>query len=317
MFFGIIILAAFFAMNMGGANFAASFGAGCGSRLITKRRAAWLFLFCVVLGAELFGKNVAHTLGQGLVPVAAITPRTLVIIFFSAGLSMFVANRLKIPQSTSFVTVAAITGVGAYVGNVNWATVAFLVPFWIGLPLLSYGLTRWLTSLVYPPRSTNFWFYERYANHEKKLKAFVIISSCYNAFSVGSNNVANVVGPLLNVQSLSMPLAFSFYAAFFGIGAFVFSEPLKTAGEKFVPLGLLTASIIALVSGTLMIIASVMGVPQSFVMLQMGAVLAVSSLKHGSELTFNNPLTHKILYTWTINPILTFILTYVLCGIFL
>ena len=127
---------------------------------------------------------------------------------------------------------------------------------------------------------------------------------------MGTNNVANIVGPFLALGKFSLSPILFIFAFFYGLGAFVFRGSIKTAGNKIVPLGLLTASIISVISGTLMIIASMFGIPQSFVMLKMGAIFAVSSLKDGTESTFNNPITQKTLYTWIINPIVTFFLSY-------
>ena len=282
--------------------------------MITRRNAGWLFIAFVIIGSLFLGERVAVTLGKNLVAPEVLNQKAIIVIFLSAGLSMFVANLIKIPQSTSLVTVASIAGVGAYYQKINVETFMYLLPFWIVLPVISYGLTCVLTSYVYPPRKLNFWVYERFANHEKKLKAFVIFSSCYSAFSVGTNNVANVVGPLLGTK-ISVITALVLFGFFYGLGAFVFNGPLKTMSQKIVPLGLLTATIISLVSGTLMIVASSLGIPQSFVMLQMGAIFAVSSLKHGQDSTFEHPLTRKTLYTWTINPVLTFFTSWLLAWI--
>ncbi len=305
----IITLAVFFAMNMGGASFAASFGSPIGASIIHRRYARFLFLFFVMLGAVILGKNVSLTLGEDIVPINLLTPKAIALVFFAAGLSMLVANLMHIPQSTSLVTVAAIAGVGAYYESVNIKTILFLLPFWILLPVISFILTYATTKMLYPPRKSNFWIYERFINHEDKLKAFVIITSCYNAFSVGTNNVANVVGPLLdsNISIVQMLLGFAFV---YGGGAFIFKGATKTVSKRIVPLGLLTVSIISIVSGSLMIFASAIGVPQSFVMLQLGAVFAVSSLKDGHDMTLANPVTQKTFYTWTINPILTFLFAY-------
>ncbi len=312
MFFLIYILATFFAINMGGASFAAAFAASYGGNILPKARAGLLFIVFVILGALIFGDSVATTLGKSIVPSHLLGTKALVIIFFSAGLSMFVANLTKIPQSTSLVTVAAIAGVGARFSAVNLATLGFLIPFWIVLPLISFALSYYLGGFIYPPRKSNFWLYERFINHQSKLRKFVIFCSCYSAFSVGTNNVANVVGPLFGRLDISLINVFFIYAIIYGLGAFIFTGPIKTAGNKIVPLGLPTASIISLVSGTLMIIASCFGVPQSLVMLQMGAIFAISSLKDGVAETFKNKYIIRTFYTWTINPILTFFLSWVL-----
>ncbi len=301
---------------MGGASFAAAFATSYGGRILSKRTAGVLFIVFVILGSVMLGKNVAITLGRNIVPSELITQKAIIIIFFTAGLSMFVANMMHIPQSTSLVTVAAIAGVGACFRQVNLNTLYYLIPFWIFLPVLSYFLTHYLTGFIYPPKKQNYWVYERFINHQEKLKKFVIAANCYNAFSVGTNNVANVVGPLIALGKFAFSPAFFIFACFYGLGAFVFRGSLKTAGDRIVPLGLLTASVISVISGTLMLVASMLGIPQSFVMLKMGAIFAVSSLKDGHESTFSNPLTQKTLYTWIINPTITFFMSYGLMWFF-
>lgn len=300
---------------MGGASFAASFAAGYGGKIITHLRANILFILFVILGSVTCGKNVTMTLANDIIPVQFMTDTALVIIFASAGLGMFIANIMNIPQSTSLVTVAAIAGVGAYFKILSIKTLLYFLPFWILLPVICYLITHRLTNYFYPPRKSNFWVYEKFVNQEHKLKFFVIITACYSAFSVGSNNVANVAAPYLAYSKLTMPFLLFLFAIVYGLGGFIFTGPIKTAGQKIVPLGLLTASVISLVSGTMMLLASYLGIPQSFVMLKMGSLFAVSTLKHGSELTFSNPITQKTFYTWTINPLIVFLLSYALSGL--
>jgi len=311
MAFLIIIFALFFTVNMGGTTFAASFAAPFGSRIIEKTMAALLFVIFVVLGAYLLGENVAITLGREIVSPRILDERALLVILFSAGISLFVSNLMRIPQSTSFVTVAAIAGVGAYHGQLEGRIFCYLVPFWVLLPVASYFLAHVLIGMVYPPRKSNFWVYERFINHQDKLKFFVVATSCYCAFAVGSNNVANVAGPMMGITGqMSLTRLLAGFAIVYGGGAFLFTEPIKTAGHKIVPLGLLSASIISVVAGSLMLFASTLGIPQSFVMLKMAAIFAVASIKEGHQLTFQKPLTKQTLYTWTINPVITFFVSW-------
>jgi len=310
MIFLISLLSIFFALNMGGASLSASFSAAYGGKFLTRVQSSFLFVLFVILGSVLLGQNVSDTLSKDIIPVSLLTQKGIIVIFLSAGISMFVSNLMHIPQSTSLVTVAAIAGVGGYVGELNISTILRFIPFWVLLPILSYVITYYVAGYIYPPRRINFWIYQKLINQQQKLKTFVIICSCYNAFSVGTNNVANVVGPFVGSGSLSMMTALLLFGFIYGLGGFAFTGPIRTAGDKIVPLGLITASIISLVSGTLMIMASVYGMPQSFVMLQMGALFAVSSLKKGTLATFENPLTRNTLYTWTINPVITYFLSF-------
>lgn len=311
----LIILAVLFALNMGGSNFGASFAAAHGGRIITKRKAQLLFIVFVFLGALLMGRPVSETIGNRLIPPGLITFDNLLIIFTGTTFSLFIANKLGVPQSTSLVTVASVLGVGAYFNAVYLKTLLYLVPFWFLLPAAGYLLTLFLGRFIYPPRQSNFWIYEKLVHHKKRLLGFVIIASCYNAFSIGANNVANAAGPLFGAGVMDKTLGLILIAPIFGLGSVAFSKSLKTAGGKIVPLGLLSATIICVVTGTLMLTASLLGVPQSFVMIKVAAIFAIGGLKNGHRSTFLNPATKKTYYSWLVTPIVVFGLSLGLCWI--
>lgn len=308
----LTLLVALFALNMGGSNFAAAFAAAHGGRILSKRTAQLLFTLFVFLGALLIGKPVTETLGNNIIPHQLLKMDAVLIILVSATICLFTSNLLHIPQSTSLVTVGSIAGVGLYFKTIYAKTFLYLMPFWILLPVIGYILTYFLGKMVYPPRKGNFWIYEKLVNHKERLKIFVIAASCYNAFAVGTNNVANAAGPLAGGGIVGKTLGLALIAPVFGLGSLAFSGPLKTAGQRIVPLGLLTATIICLVTGTLMIIASSLGVPQSFVMIKVASVFAVSSLKNGHKLTFGNPVTKQTYMSWIISPVVAVALSFFL-----
>lgn len=310
----LISAVTFFALNMGGSGFAVSFASAYGSKVVSRKKAQLLFAISVFLGAVIVGQPVAQTLGNRIIPPQLLGFDTVLIILISASLSLFIANLLYVPQSTSLVTIGSILGVGLYFRSIYAETFLRLIPFWILLPVIGYVLTYLLGRLIYPPRKSNFWIYEKLVNNSKRLKIFVIVASCYNAFSIGTNNVANAAGPLAGADIIGKSLGLVLIAPIFGAGSLIFSKPLKTVSEKMVPLGLLTATIICLVTGTLMIIASLSGIPQSFVMIRVAAVLAISGLKNGHKLAFANPLTKRIYLTWMITPLIAVLISYLLTG---
>ena len=63
-----------------------------------------------------------------------------------------------------------------------------------------------------------------------------------------------------------------------------------------------------------MIIASILGVPQSFVMIKVASVFAISGLKDGHKFTFLNPITKKTYLTWIITPVIAVIISFLLTG---
>lgn len=320
MFKNIILVAVviFFAMNMGASGIAPSFAAAYGGRLIKKKNAIILFGIFVILGALLLGKNVTLTLGKKLLPQGLISFDVASIILVSAALSLFLANILKIPQSTSQVTLAAIVGAGLYFKELNLRTLFLkILPMWIILPLLSYILTFVLYRIIYPPEHDNLHIYQKIFANERKLRLSSLVASCYVAFAIGTNNVANAVGPLFGARIVEVFVGLILIAPLFSIGAAVLGKgPLETAGKEIVPLGLISSTLVSFVTATLLIFASILGIPQSLVQLNIFSIFAISCLKNGHRCTIDHHITQKAFMVWIITPILAIIISYLLLFLF-
>jgi len=315
----LIVVVIFFAINMGASGVAPSFAAAYGSKLIKKKVALSIFGIFVIIGAVILGKNVAMTLGKGLIPGKLIGPGAALVILSSATLSLFLANMLKIPQSTSQVTVGAIAGVGLYFQQLNTKTLFFkILPMWILLPLASYVLTLMLYKLIYPPKDDNLHIYQAMFANEKKLKRSSLIASCYVAFAIGTNNVANAVGPLYGAGILDIRSGLLYIAPLFGIGAWLMGGKLiETVGREIVPLGNVSGTLVSFVTATLLIIASFLGIPQSLVQLNLVSIFAISSVKDGHKHTLDQYLTKKTFIVWAVTPVLSVAIAYLLSTLFL
>jgi len=314
----LLIVVVFFAMNMGASGIAPSFAAAYGGRLIRKVPALVLFSICVTLGAVTLGKNVTLTLGRGLLPQQMITANVALIILASATLGLFLANVLKIPQSTSQVTVGAIVGAGLYFSHMNYAILFLkIIPLWIVLPLLSYILTFLFYRNIYPPDHDNLHIYQKIFTNEKKLRFVSLIASCYVAFAIGTNNVANAVGPLFGAGMIQILPGLLLVAPLFGIGAWVMGKgPLETAGCEIVPLGMISSTLVAFVTATVLIIASLAGIPQSLVQLNIFSIFAIGCLKNGHKCTIDRHITRKTFAVWTLTPLLAMSISYSLLFLF-
>ena len=308
----------FFAMNMGGSGIAPSFAALYGSKLISKRRALFFFAVFVIAGAVILGRNVSLTLGKGLLAPVFVTPKTVLAILSAAAVSLFLANILKIPQSTSQVTVGAIAGAGLYFQHFYVKTLFLkILPMWVILPFLSYTLTFFLYRIIYPPEHDNLHIYQKLFANEKKLRLSSFIVSCYVAFAIGTNNVANAVGPLAGAGIISVNAGLPLVAPLFGIGAGVIGKgPLETAGGEIVPLGLFSSTLVSFVTATLLIFASIFGVPQSLVQLNLFSIFAISCVKNGHRCTLDHHITRKTFWVWLITPVAAIIISYILLVIF-
>ena len=312
---GIVI---FFAINMGASGIAPTFSAVYGGGLIKKKLAALLFTIFVILGAATLGRGVVKTLSSGILPKELISVDVAIIILASATLSLSLANLLGIPESTSMVTVGAVVGVGLYLQHLQARTFLWLIPLWIGFPIVSFIITFLLYKIIYPPRHGNLWLYEKIFSNERKLKILAITASCYGAFAVGTNNVANVVGPLVGAKVMDGNTSLILIAPLFGLGALFFGKRnIETFGKELVPLGLITSNMVCLVTGSLLILASSLGAPFPYVQLNALSIFAVSCIKNGHRVALNHHITRKTFMVWTLTPLLAIAVSYTLSSIFL
>jgi sulfate permease len=293
-----------FALNMGGSGFSPAFSAALGSRVIKKPLALALFAVCVGIGAIVIGGHVAKTLGGGLVAADSIDRRTALFVISSATGALLIANLAKIPESTSWVTVFAISSLGLFRGNLNTHTIFYKVlPTWLSIPPIAFLLTWFVTRRLYPLRGWNYRLYEHLTKHEWKLRALVVASSCYLAIGVGANNVANVVAPLSSAGVFSVRTGMLLFTPVFALGGLVFSRTASNIGKNLVPIGLYSATIINVVVGSLVLAISWLGIPQSLVQAHVLAVFAIALAKEGSQELSKNRVLRKIVVFWILSPL--------------
>ena len=314
----LILLVIFFSINMGASGIAPTFSTVYGARLIKRKFAVLLFTVFVIIGALTLGRGVVKTLSQGILPAGFISYDVALIILASATLSLFFANLLGIPESTSMVTVGAVVGVGLFFRHLQLKTFLWLIPMWIGFPVVSFLITFVLYRIIYPPHHKNLWLYQKIFSNEKALRVSAVLVSCYGAFAVGTNNVANAVGPLYGAKIIDSNIGLFLIAPLFGIGALVFGKRnLETFGKEVVPLGLITSNLVCLVTGSLLILASSLGAPFPYVQLNALSIFAISCVKNGHRVTLNHHITRRTLMVWTLTPLLAVSVSYFLSSIFL
>lgn len=321
-----LLIAMFLAVNMGGSGTAPSFSAAFGADLIRKDLIPGLFGLFVFAGALIAGKKVVATIGKGILPNETVTLALTSIILLSVALSLFFANMLKVPQSTSQSTVAALVGPALYFNILKTDKLFFeILPTWFITPILAFGISLLIGEFFYKYlNNTNRFSFKTISKH-RFLKYVVIISSCYVAFAIGSNNVANASGPLVAMSQnilgvadassefmLIMIILTLVIAPCFGIGSsFIGERVLHTTGKEIISFGPLGATLISIVTATLLLLASLTkGIPTSLVQMNIGAIIGLGISKHGiGEIRKNTPFK-KILIVWIIAPLFALILSY-------
>ena len=146
----VIILASFFAMNMGASGFAPSMAAAYGARFLSRLQCVAFFALFVMLGAIMAGGRVVDTISSDILPGGVFDVNVALVVMVTATATLLVANLLKIPQSTSQVTVCSLVGVGIYTGGLSGAPFKLMIPLWFILPFAAYLITLVLGRLAYP-----------------------------------------------------------------------------------------------------------------------------------------------------------------------
>ncbi len=307
------IISIFWAMNMGASGLAVSFAPSVGSNIINKKMAVLFFTLFVILGAFLVGPKVAKTLSSKIIAQEFINQEVVLVILFSSCIALFLANILKIPQSTSIITVGSFVGAGVYFRALNFSLIGRLLIVWIGVSILSYIFTYFIARKIYPPCQRNLRFYEKIFSHEAKIKKWTLFTDFYSAFGIGTNNVANVVGPLMAANIVSPATGFLIFSLLFGLGGLILGRGvLNTVSKEIVPLGTISASIASLVVSSFIIGCSLLGLPAPYVQFSTFSILAIHTVKEekNHSQTLMHPITKKILQVWVLTPALSIVICY-------
>ena len=156
--------------------------------------------------------------------------------------------------------------------------------------------------------------------------ALILIMSLYVAFSIGANNVANAAGPIASMTAnelhisidknfiLIMIISTLIVAPSFGIGSSIFGHKiLQNTGKEIVLFGKFEAVIIAFVSASLLLLASIIkGIPSSLVQVNVAAILGIGVAKLGTKNIFRKTQVKRFFLMWIIAPTIAFSLSLLL-----
>ncbi|PWA09701.1 anion permease [Pueribacillus theae] len=309
-------VALFFAMNIGASGAAASMSIAYGSGAIKRRKAALLLSAAgIFAGASLGGGEVIKTIGSGLIPSSIITVKLAIIILSSAAVTLFIANVLGIPLSTSEVTVGSVIGVGIAYGTFHVENVVIIVLWWIAIPIFAFflafffgkGLEKW------KKRFSTF----KSKKYHRILVFFVIVAGFLEAFSAGMNNAANAVGPLVGAGLISVGGGMVLGGFFVGLGAMLLGgKVMETNGKKITDLTLAQGVTVSGTSAMLVMAASIYGIPVPMTQVTTSGILGIGASKKGAEI-FQQSIIKKIFTVWVVSPVFSLAVAYLFVEIFL
>jgi len=308
-----------------GANDASNvFGSAVGSKLIRFRQAAIIASIFVVLGAVLQGAGGSHTLGK-LGSVDALGGAFTVAL--AAGMSVLWMTKSKLPVSTSQAIVGAIIGWNFFTGNpTDMNSLTTIVATWISGPILG-GIFAVLLFLLLQ------FILRKRKIHLIKLDAYIkyalLIVGAFGSYSLGANNIANVVGVFIP-SAPNIVLDFGFFTLngtqllFLGgglsiaVGIFTYSKKvMMTVGNSLMKLNAETAIIVVLAHSLVLFVFSSQSLSDLFVRIGLpaiplvpvsssqaivGAIIGIGILKGGRNIQIN--VIGKIAIGWLLTPII-------------
>jgi len=318
-----------------GANDAANvFGTAVGTRMVSWRNAAIICSIFVILGAVISGAGTSQTLGK-LGAITALPGAFMTAL--SAGFSVFVMTKSGLPVSTSQAIVGAIIGWNFFSNQAtDTSTLAKILSTWIICPLLAAVIAIVILKVSkYFGRKMNLSLirldaYKRIA---------LIFAGALGAYSLGANNIANVIGVFIPVQPLAElkigSFSFSSTQQLFLLGGLAIALGVCTYSKKVMltvgsDLGQLssTSALVAVISHSVVLflfasqgleallsgygLPTIPLVPVSSSQAVVGAIFGISILQGITAVKWN--VLGKIIAGWIVTPIFAGIVCFI--GLF-
>ncbi len=325
-----------------GANDAANvFGTAVGTKMLRFQTAALIGSAFVIIGAVVSGAGASHTLGR-LGSVNALPGAFTVAL--AAALTVMWMTRLKLPVSTTQAIVGAILGWNLFSGmETNYASLTTIVSTWVICPILTAAFSAlfyFLFKLILKRFRIGIIRMDAYT------RVGLIIAGAFGAYSLGANNIANVMGVFVPVSPFSESSLglFSLSSAqqlfliggvAIAVGIYTYSHKvMQTVGKDLYKLSPLAALIVVLASATVLFLFASQDlkmwmearnlpsfplVPVSSSQAVVGGVIGIGLARGGRNINFR--ILGRISMGWVSTPLgagLTcFILLFVVQNLFM
>ncbi len=317
-----------------GANDAANiFGTAIGTKMLRFRTAAIFGSIFVILGAVISGSGAAHTLGK-LGDINAVGGAFTVAL--AAGATVSWMAKLGLPVSTTQAIVGSIVGWDLFTGSqIDTVSLTKIVSTWFFSPLLA-GIFAFILFNILK------FYLKRVRIHLLQIDNFtrigLLLIGIFGAYSLGANNIANVMGVFMgsnpfkglslgffylnDIQVLFMVGGFAI-----ALGIFTYSyKVITTVGRELHKLSPLAALVVVLAESlVLFIFASQslerflvsMGIPPlplvpvSSSQAVVGAIVGIGIARGGGR-AINFKKLYKIVIGWFLTPLSSGILSFFL-----
>jgi len=315
-----------------GANDAANvFGTAVGSKMIRFRTAAIIASIFIVLGAVIGGSGAAHTLGK-LGAVNAIAGSFMVA--FAAGFTVFWMTKLRLPVSTSQAIVGAIIGWNLFSNSLtDYDSLTKILLTWVLCPVLSGTIAAAIFSVFRAYISRIQLHMLRVDMHTR---IGLILVGAFGAYSLGANNIANVMGVFVPVAPFdgidlglfslsSAQILFFIGSLAIAAGVLTYSKKvMDTVGSNLMKISPIAAFVVVLSQAIVLFLFSSEGlenwlinsglpsiplVPVSSSQAVVGAIIGIGLVKGGRGIRYG--VLGEIATGWIITPIIAGIISFI------
>lgn len=213
--------------NIGANSSANALGAAVGSGILNFRQAVFITSLLSFLGAYLRGEAVMKTVGDKL--VSGLSTEALIIVLLSSGLVITLATVKGLPLPATQGIVGSLLGVGlAFGASIDWKTFYLIVLAWVASPFISMLFSIFL-----------YRYYSIFVRRIKSIKRLeilykwmAIVSGSYIAFTLGTNDIANAVAPLVGAETFTPQEASIFGALCLSLGLIPLAIQLCISSER-------------------------------------------------------------------------------------
>lgn len=315
-----------------GANDAANlFGTAVSTKMVRFTTAAVIITVFVILGAVIGGAGTTETLGT-LGSVNTLPGAFTVAL--AAALTVYLMTNYKLPVSTTQSIVGAIIGWNIFSGySTEFGVLSKIVGTWIFSPLLSALFAMLFFKFAQ-------YIVDNYQLHLFKIDMYtrwgLILVGAFGAYSLGANNIANVMGVFTQTTALEgikigfitlsdTQVLFLLGGISISAGVFTYSKRvMTTVGESIFKISPVASLIVVLSSSTVLFIFASEGlrsvllslglpplplVPVSGSQAVVGAVMGIGLAKGGRNVNYK--LLGKIGFGWILTPLIALIIAYV------
>ena len=331
MFFFFLTSGLFLGWTLGANDAANVFGSAVGSKMIRFKQAAIIASIFVILGAVLQGAGGSHTLGE-LGSIDALGGAFTVAL--AAGFTVFWMTKSKLPVSTTQAVVGAIIGWNFFTGSTtDINSLVKIVTTWVAGPILG-GIFAVLLYLILG------FFLRKGKIHlllqDAYTKYALILVGAFGSYSLGANNIANVVGVfvpsapniILDFGLFTLDgtqILFLLGGIAIAIGIITYSKRvMMTVGNSIMKLSSETALIIVFSHSLVLFIFSSQSLSNLFVQLGfppiplvpvsssqviVGSIMGIALLKGGRNLDFS--VLGKIATGWVATPMIAGVISFI------